>query len=461
MANEPNDLLDFEVKKETAIGDIFSQSTIKLKESEGKLDVQQKILEATLDTVTQSNSLKEADLKQSLDKLFEYLESIGVQFEGFKKLNANEQKLIDDAINRKKNADAAVITTDANVVTAEAMRNTWWNRTFNGRNRKIREAKEAATTAKTEAANAEAGIKTAENEAETMFRQRLEKADMQQAMDHIAFITQKAIEQIKKREAEINEAESELLAVLQKGNETRIKAIQQRTVAEEQLEKTKETYQRELDALNKITNQDSEEFTKKKQEVYVLEQQIEEWQAKINVCQAIAESKNSFEKKHNLVLKTLTAQRGNLKAMRGKLQSDLDARASYYESYVIIMKAGNDQKLSEYLEKIGVTTDEGVAEVVAEMYVASSKTRQEMMESIPLHNKRLMNILKALHTASIEIRKKDDELKKSFENFNKNSIQDEFDKSFITPTDNGGEGDKKPVTTGGNNGNGAVDDLLQ
>ena len=213
--------------------------------------------------------------------------------------------------------------------------------------------------------------------------------------------------------------------------------------------------------MNKITDQDSEAFTKKKQEVYVIEQQLEEWQAKINVCIAIAESKNSFEKKHNLVLKTLTAQRGNLKAMRGKLQSDLDARASYYESYLIIVKAGNDQKLSDYLEKIGVTTDEGVAEVVAQMYVASSKTRQEMMESIPLHNKRLMNILKALHVASVEIREKDEELKNAFANFNKDSIQDEFDKSFIAPTGNGEEGDKKPVTSGKGDDNGAVDDLLK
>ena len=302
--NEPNDLLDFEVKTEKSMGDIFSQTKVKLEQSKGDVGMQQKILEATLDTVSQTDSLKKADLKQSLDKLFEYLESIGIQFEGFKKLNDSEQKLIDDATNRKKNADQIVLNAEAALNEVNAIGDyslfspsTWW------KSKKVKKATNALTDAKTDQKNAEAGVKQAENDAESLFRARLEKADMQEAMDHIAFITQKAIEQIKNREAEINEAETELLEVLKKGNETRIKAIQQRTKAEEELAKTKETYARELDLLNKITDQDSEAFTKKKQEVYVIEQQIEEWQAKINVCIAIAESKNSFEKKHNLVLK--------------------------------------------------------------------------------------------------------------------------------------------------------------
>lgn len=448
--NNHDDLLDFKVETggSKSMSDIFAQSKTAFENSKGNVDVQAKILNATLESVTQTAEANKSDLKTQLDQLYEFLESIGIQFEGFKKLNDEETKLIDKAKGRKASADDELNAAEAALKVVEDIPayslfspSTWW------KSKKLAKANARLTAAKTEQTNSIQGIKDAEDTAETLFRARLDKADMKQAMDHIAFITQKAIDQIINRENEINSAEEELLTVLEAGNKTHLKALRKKEDTEVELEKSKGRHAIALQELQAMTDQNSDEAIAKKQEVRTIELEIQNYEAVINTCMAIAESKNSFEKKHSLTLKTLTSQKGNLRAMRGKLKSDLEARASYYEAYLTIMKAGNDQKLSDILEKIGVKTDEGVASAISEMYVASNKTRQAMMEAIPQHNQYLRGVLQALNIAGAEIDKKDSELKKAFEDFNRDSVHKEFE-TYGNDDKSGDGGDKKTTTTG-------------
>ena len=94
----------------------------------------QKILNATLDDVVHMAEKDRTTLLDAIKDLTDYQDEVGIIFEKFSSLNADEQKIIDDAIKRLERAKIELED-------AEAKPDTWWNNLW-GRKSKINKYQE-------------------------------------------------------------------------------------------------------------------------------------------------------------------------------------------------------------------------------------------------------------------------------------------------------------------------------
>ena len=94
----------------------------------------QKILNATLDDVVNMAEKDRTTLLDAIKDLTDYQDEVGIIFEKFSSLNAEEQKIIDDA---QKALERARIELED----AQNKPDTWWNNLW-GRKSKIQKAEE-------------------------------------------------------------------------------------------------------------------------------------------------------------------------------------------------------------------------------------------------------------------------------------------------------------------------------
>ena len=97
-------------------------------------EVRQKILNATLDDVVHMAEKDRSTLLDAIKDLTDYQDEVGIIFENFSSLNADEQKIIDNAIKRLERARVELED-------AENKPDTWWHNLW-GRKSKIRNAQE-------------------------------------------------------------------------------------------------------------------------------------------------------------------------------------------------------------------------------------------------------------------------------------------------------------------------------
>ncbi|MCB0432397.1 MAG: microtubule-binding protein, partial [Mangrovimonas sp.] len=124
-------------------------------------EVRQKILNATLDDVVHMAEKDRSTLLDAIKDLTDYQDEVGIIFENFSSLNADEQKIIDNAIKRLERAKVKLEE-------AESKPDTWWNNLW-GRKSKIRNAAEELKAAQKERDDAD-------TKAKAMFQQRIESA---------------------------------------------------------------------------------------------------------------------------------------------------------------------------------------------------------------------------------------------------------------------------------------------
>src|SRR5690606_7012538 len=145
-------------------------------------EIRQKILNATLDDVVGMAEKDRATLLDAIKDLTDYQDEAGILFEKFSSLDAQEQKVIDDA---QKALERATVELED----AQRKPDTWWNNLW-GRKTKIKKAEEALAQAeKTRAA--------ADNKAKAMFQVRIENADVQTLLSELSFKSQAAVTRLK------------------------------------------------------------------------------------------------------------------------------------------------------------------------------------------------------------------------------------------------------------------------
>ena len=162
-------------------------------------EMRQKILNATLDDVVTMAEKDRTTLLDAIKDLTDYQDEVGIIFEDFSSLNADEQKIIDNAIKRLERAKVELED-------AENKPDTWWNNLW-GRKSKIRKAQE-------ELKSAQRQRDEADNKAKAMFQQRIESADVQTLLNELSFKSQAAVKRLKDREIEIKEVEDKCLSML-------------------------------------------------------------------------------------------------------------------------------------------------------------------------------------------------------------------------------------------------------
>ena len=399
----------------------------------------QKILNATLDDVVHMAEKDRTSLLDAIKDLTDYQDEVGIIFEKFSSLNANEQKVIDDA---QKALERAKISLED----AENKPDTWWNNLW-GRKSKI---KKAAAELK-EAQKIRDG---ADNKAKAMFQERIESADIQTLLSELSYKSQAAVTRLKNREVEIKEVEDKLQTAIVEATKNHTRALEKKKEVEAKLEEQYALLKQARQELEEIVDKQSADYAQAVGKVTTVEQKVEELEGLKNAYTTLAASKDSFVHKHNLTIKVLTSLRSNLQTHRAKLKSDTEERLKYYDGYVVALKARTDQEFAAILEHLGVKTDEHIGETLASMHTASAKARQEMMDNIPVHEKVMQGVYSSYAEALHEIRAKDVDIQKNFaERYGidmKEIFEDYYNADANAPSgdDGGTEGDNKPADTG-------------
>jgi chromosome segregation ATPase len=362
-------------------------------------DRRQKILNATLDDVVGMAEKDRTSLLDAIKDLTDYQDEVGILFERFSSLNANEQKVIDDA--QKALERAKVELEDA-----QNNPDTWWNNLW-GRKSKIAKAEQALKDAEKVRAGAD-------NKAKAMFQERIETADVQTLLSELSFKSQAAVTRLKNREVEIKEVEDKLQVAIFEASKNHTKALEKKNEVEGKLEEQYAALKQARQALEDIVDKQSTQYSEAIAKVTTIEQKVEELEGLKNAYTTLAASKDSFVHKHNLTIKVLTSLRSNLQTHRAKLKSDTEERLKYYDGYVVALKARTDQEFAAILEHLGVKTDEHIGETLASMHSASARARQEMMDNIPVHEKVMQGVYSSYAEALQEIRTKDIDIQKNF-----------------------------------------------
>ena len=362
-------------------------------------EMRQRILNATLDDVVQMAEKDRTTLLDAIKDLTDYQEEVGIIFEAFSSLNADEQKIIDDAVRR-------LAVAEQELKEAESKPDNWWNNLW-GRKSKIKRAQE-------ELKQAQKNRDSADNRAKALFQQRIESADIQTLLNELSFKSQAAVKRLKDREIEIKEVEDKLQDAIVEATKNHTKALEKKKEVEARLEEQYALLKQARQELEEIVDKQSAEYAQAVGRVTELEQSVEELEGLKNAYTTLAASKDSFVHKHNLTIKVLTSLRSNLQTHRAKLKSDTEERLKYYDGYVVALKARTDQEFAAILEHLGVKTDEHIGETLAAMHTASAKARQEMMDNIPVHEKIMQGVYKSYAEALQEIRAKDSEIQKNF-----------------------------------------------
>jgi myosin heavy subunit len=395
-------------------------------------EMRQKILNATLDDVVTMAEKDRTTLLDAIKDLTDYQDEVGIIFENFSSLNADEQKIIDNAIKRLERAKVELED-------AENKPDTWWNNLW-GRKSKIKKAKE-------ELKEAQKIRDEADNKAKALFQQRIESADIQTLLNELSFKSQAAVKRLKDREVEIKEVEDKLQDAIVEATKNHTKALEKKKEVEGLLEENYALLKQARQELEDIVDKQSAEYAEAVGKVTTLEQKVEELEGLKNAYTTLAASKDSFVHKHNLTIKVLTSLRSNLQTHRAKLKSDTEERLKYYDGYVVALKARTDQEFAAILEHLGVKTDEHIGETLASMHTASAKARQEMMDNIPVHEKVMQGVYSSYAEALQEIRTKDAEIQKNFADrygIDMKEIFEEYYNSENTVPKGEGDGGEKP-----------------
>jgi DNA repair exonuclease SbcCD ATPase subunit len=404
--------------------------------------IRQKILNATLDDVVHMAEKDRTSLLDAIKDLTDYQDEVGIIFERFSALNANEQKVIDDA---QKALERARIELED----AESKADTWWNNLW-GRKTKIKKAQQELDTAQK--------IRNgADNKAKAMFQKRIESADIQTLLSELSYKSQAAVTRLKSREVEIKEVEDKLQTAIVEATKNHTKALEKKAEVEEKLEEQYALLKQARQELEEIADKQSTEYSEAVGKVTKLEQKVEELEGLRNAYTTLAASKDSFVHKHNLTIKVLTSLRSNLQTHRAKLKSDTEERLKYYDGYVVALKARTDQEFAAILEHLGVKTDEHIGETLAAMHTASAKARQDMMDNIPVHEKVMQGVYTSYAEALHEIREKDTDIQKNFSDRYGIDMKEIFEDYYKAKA-------KEPIKDEGNSNNSELssedDDLL-
>lgn len=362
-------------------------------------EMRQKILNATLDDVVHMAEKDRTTLLDAIKDLTDYQDEVGIIFENFSSLNADEQKIIDNAVKRLERSKIELED-------AENKPDTWWNNLW-GRKSKIKEAQ-------AELESAQKDRDAADNKAKALFQQRIESADVQTLLNELSFKSQAAVKRLKDREIEIKEVEDKLQVAIVEATKNHTKALEKKKEVEDKLESQYALLKQARQELDEIADKQSAPYAEAVGKVTSLEQAVEELEGLKNAYTTLAASKDSFVHKHNLTIKVLTSLRSNLQTHRAKLKSDTEERLKYYDGYVVALKARTDQEFAAILEHLGVKTDEHIGETLAAMHTASAKARQEMMDNIPVHEKVMQGVYSSYAEALQEIREKDMDIQKNF-----------------------------------------------
>jgi len=402
------------------------------------------IVNSNFQTLNGDVEASEKDLQELMLHLRAMLDSCGGEFTKLQELNDDELKLVENA--KRKVTEAQAALTKANGMSN--MANIW----FGLKNRKIKKA-----TA--EVASSETGVKTAEEEANKRYRDRLKNADIKDSLNRIISQVQGMIGIIEGMVVDVDRQIVGLTNRKEMAFQTKEKAA---TVMEERQAELGDLEaklkQAELE-LEEMAN-GSPEHTEQQKLVADMRGERTDLKGKYDIAMGIFQSKERFVDQLVVHLQAQTTTKNNLKQLIGQLRSDTEERIATYESGLQLMQSATAQEAASIYEDAGSKTDQLITEIAAKVFVSSEEDRIERVKKHPKRMSELHNVLVAMAAATQKYKEQDAQLMKEHAEKYGIDVSKEFSWKYASDGD-GGSGDPSPVEdSGSGGGTGDVNDLL-
>ncbi len=409
---EARDGQDLTVK----IAELESQieETAKIRNEEER-NLRMDVLMADFEKLRSELEAEEADLSQAVLGLNALMVEMGEEYAGLQNLSPEEKRVVEDA-------QALVAEAEAKLRKVEDAPG--WKYIFTSKEKAVRSAKEGIETAKQ-------GVAAAEAKSQSMARDRLMKADIEESLQEFMYKVEKTIEIMESRSKQIV---GQLEAVtIRKKDAYRIKEEAAKVLESlDQELNEKEAQMRSMEEEIEALANGSAEYVAKEQELSSLRATVEDLRGRRNEALVLFQSKERFASELDVHEKSQMKLRDNQRAWITLLKSDTEERLITFRSRLEAMKAMSDQDVAQNLDNLGTAIDKSNVDFMAKVGAASDKRRMEMIESQPERIKRIEEARAAQAEAQARIR---DREKEALEKFRERYGIDPMDSSFFTYTE--------------------------
>ncbi len=354
-------------------------------------DIVSNIVDAEFDSLNQDVNDTERDLQELMLHLRSMLDSCGGEFEQLQELNGDELKLIEKSKQRLKDAEMEKIN-------AQNMPNIA-NLLFGMKNRKVKKSMQAYDQAET-------GIKQTEEEANRLYRARLQNADIKDSLNRIISQVSGMTNIIENMIVDVVKQIDALKTRKELAFETKQKAA---TIMEERKGELDNLEIKLKNAENELVELDnnSPEYTNQQKKIADLREERAELKGKYNIALGILQSKERFVDQIVVHLEAQTTTKNNLKQLIGQLKSDTEERIATYESGLQLIQSATAQEAASIYEDAGTKTDQKLTEIAAKVFVSSEKDRIERIKKHPERMSELHKVLVAMATATAKYKSED------------------------------------------------------
>lgn len=357
-------------------------------------EVVDSIINANFKTLDKDIAQSEKDLQELMLHLRAMLDSAGGEFAKLQELNPGEQAVVDNA--KSAYAKAERLLANANNMPNIA------NLLFGMKNRRIsRFTKELKQS--TEA------IKTAEEQANKMYRDRIKNADIQDSLNRIISQVSGMVNII---EGMIVETEAQIDALKNRKElafETKEKAAEVMEDRQKELVDVEAKLKQSELELEELEN-GSPEHTEQQKKIADLRELRTETKGKYNIALGIFQSKERFVDQIVIHLEAQTTTKNNLKQLIGQLKSDTEERVATYESGLQLIQSATAQEAASIYEEAGVKTDQKITEIAAKVFVSSEEDRIDRIKKHPSRMAELHKVLVAMAQATAKYKAEDSKL---------------------------------------------------
>lgn len=348
--------------------------------SKNDRDLRTKVLEAKLDELQTDMAKEERDLAKAVFGVNAMMEKLGEAFSRIGEYNASEQKIVDEADRRLRDAQEAFDSAQSSF--------------FIGRGGRVKKARE-------ELDSAEAGIKLAEAEARRRARSRLLNADIEASLQEIQLRVAKTISILESRRQTLNAQLRNTNARKKAAFEMKARAAQAMESLEQNLEDAEARLRQTEEEMSSLVN-GTREHAAKSNEVSDLRTEVETIRGKRNSALTLFQSKEKFAAALEIDEVALIKLRDNTQMWIIGLQSDTEERVVTFRDRLEAQKALAEHDIAKTLDDVGAEADQRNVEFMIRSTAVSDRLRTERMKA---HPGRMQEIAQAAATFAEHIAK--------------------------------------------------------
>jgi hypothetical protein len=361
------------------------ESISKIEDDQERLK-REAILTSKLDNLRQTIQGDEKDMAKAVYGMKVLIDGMDKEFQSLVEDSEEEKKLINDATTTFEQAQKRLEQAEA----YRGFLGLGW-----GKKGKLEAAKEAMQ-------NAEYLLTNSKRKAETLKRERLMSADIEQTLNIIQVMGQKTIDIMSERTSSIRNQLEAIKARKERAFEIKNEASERAAKLLKVVEQLEGELQNEELAVDSFET-GSAEHTGQLAKVSKLRSTLQEERGRLKVVQTILDEKTKSIQEHEshqeAQQKLLSNHQMWIATLKSKLQEDLVKDQSYLE----MLKAAADQEIAQNVDTMTDEKNARQMENVAKIIVASDTAYVEKMKLTPDQIRRRANVAQALakHAADL------------------------------------------------------------